>query len=104
MTEEKLTPFEQAESALETFKRSMEEGHPWVPGSLFISNPGLDLYILAALQGFLHAKQVAEQVKPARRVSLSENPNWRPSSVAPVLPGSKEWVVVKDDDNGKDAG
>lgn len=73
-----MTPLEQAESALETYKRSMYEGHPWVPGALFTSNPGLDLYILAAFQGWVEASR-----EPHKRVSLSDDPNWRPSSVAP---------------------
>jgi hypothetical protein len=41
---------EQAEAALREFKRTVQEGHPWVPGLIFILNPGLDLYIMAALE------------------------------------------------------
>lgn len=111
-----MTPFEQAESALATFKASMRDGHPWVPGGLFISNPGLDLYILAALQGWVEANRPDTckcrcregkhcggcghegcnyQKDPVRRISLSDDPDWRPSSVAPVLHWarkSRSWL------------
>jgi hypothetical protein len=41
---------ERAEEALAQFKRTVQEGHPWLPGLTFILNPGLDLYIVAALE------------------------------------------------------
>jgi len=87
-----LTELEQAEAAQADFQRTREAGHPWVPGTALTKNPGLDLYIAAALESWVHLKRAQQQSQPAKRVSLSDNPNWRPSSVAPVLPGSKEWV------------
>jgi len=66
-----MTALEEAEAALATFKASMDEGHPWVPGGLFISNPGLDQHVLAAFHEFVRVRRVAEQAKPAKRVSLS---------------------------------
>jgi hypothetical protein len=68
-----MTPLEQAEKTLLSFRRWMEEGHPWVPGTDFINNPGLDLYIQAALVAYVHDRQTTEQSQPDRR----------PSSVAP---------------------
>jgi len=47
-----MTAQQQAEAALATFRRSMREGHPWVPGGVFTSNPGLDLYVVAALESW----------------------------------------------------
>lgn len=92
-----MTELEQAEMVLARFKESMEEGHPWVPGVAFVNNPGLDRHVLMALEDFARHHRALEQSKPAKRVSLSDNPNWRPSSVAPVLPGSKDWVEPDDE-------
>lgn len=39
-----------AEEALAYFRRTVGEDSPWVPGILFSTNPGLDLYITAALE------------------------------------------------------
>lgn len=78
-----MTELEIAEAALREFERSVKEGHPWLPGGTFKSNPGLEIYIEEALGTWVRIKKVAEQVNPARRVSLSEDPNWRPSAVAP---------------------
>lgn len=47
------TKVEKAEEALRDFKRRMAEGLPWVHSVHFIRNPGLDLYILAALEGWV---------------------------------------------------
>lgn len=44
----------EAEMALATYRRSMEDGHPWLPGGLFISNPGLDCHILAAMEAWVN--------------------------------------------------
>ena len=67
-----MTDLEEAATALREFKRAMQEGHPWLPGGVFTKNPGLDLYIVAALEGFVHSRQVAEQSLPAKRVSLTD--------------------------------
>jgi hypothetical protein len=87
-----MSKLEDAEATLADFERTLTEGHPWLPGAHFVRCPDLGSHILSALHEFVRVQRVAEQVKPAKRVSLSDNPNWRPSSVAPVLPGSKEWV------------
>lgn len=79
-----MAALEEAKAVLEDFKRVLNEGHPWLPGNVFIRCPGLDLYVQAALEGFVYDRQVAENAKPAKRVSLSDNPNWRPSSVEPM--------------------
>lgn len=71
MTEPR-TDLEKAQGVLDQFKLNKAAGHPWLPGADFISNPGLDLYIEAALEGWVHAKRAAEQSKPAKRVSLTE--------------------------------
>lgn len=67
-----MTKLESAEAILADFKMWMVKGHPWVPGAAFISNPGLDLFVQAALEGYAHTCRVAEQAKPAKRVSLTE--------------------------------
>jgi hypothetical protein len=61
------TQLEAAESALAEFKRSMRSGHPWVPGVHFIKNPGLELYVQAALEGWAEKHRPAKSV---RRTSL----------------------------------
>ena len=48
----KADAVEAAEHALAEFKRTVQEGQPWVPGAHFINNPGLDLYVIAALEGW----------------------------------------------------
>jgi hypothetical protein len=63
---ENMTELEKAEAAQAAFKQSMRESHPWLPGSSFRSNPGLDLYIQAALESWVHAKREAEQWKLAQ--------------------------------------
>ena len=83
---------EDVQAVLDEFNRNVAGGHPWLPGAAFIKVPGLDDVVKGALEEFLRVLQVHDRSKPARRVSLSDDPNWRPSSVAPVLPGSKEWV------------
>lgn len=94
-----MTALEEAKTALNTFKQTMAEGHPWMSGASFINNPGLDQHILAALEEFVRIQTVTKQAlsRSARRVSLSDDPNWRPSGMAPISPKSKEWVHGKDD-------
>lgn len=94
-----MTELEKAESTLAQFELAMNEGHPWLPGAFFNENPGLDSHIMNALDEWVRIKRIAEQAAPAKRVSLSDDPNWRPSGTTPVLPGSKEWVEVHDDQN-----
>lgn len=79
-----MTELEQAEATLANFKRSMQDGHPWVPGVAFVNNPGLDRYILNALEEFRMLRAL-EQDKPAERVSLTESPT------VPIVPGMREW-------------
>lgn len=71
MTEPR-TELEKAEDALASFRNWMKSGQPYLPGVDFISNPGLDVHILSALEDFVRVKRVAEQSKPAKRVSLTE--------------------------------
>lgn len=67
-----MNSLEDAEVAMRAFKRSVDEGHPWVPGGAFESNPGLEEHILRAFEDFVRVQRVAEQSKPAKRVSLTE--------------------------------
>lgn len=67
-----MTKLETAKATQAEFKRGMQDGHPWLPGLAFINNPGLDLHIVAALESYVHKLEVEEQVKPAKRVSLTE--------------------------------
>lgn len=96
-----MTPLEEAQVVLDTYKGWLDQGNPWIPGLYFQNNPGLGQHILQALQEFVRLRQVEENARSAERVSLSNDPNWRPSSVAPVLTGSKEWVDGTDDDQGE---
>ena len=81
-----MTPLQEAETALREYKRSVDQGHPWVPGGMFKTNPGLDQHLLNAFEEFVRLRVVEEQAAPAKRVSLSDDPNWLPSSVAPPRP------------------
>lgn len=78
------TDLEKAQGVLDQFKIDKAAGHPWLPGATFISNPGLDLYILAALEQWVHTTRVAEQSKPARRVSLTEVPDGQNAGEGPA--------------------
>ncbi len=68
-----MTTLDDAKTALAEFERSVDEGHPWLPGASFIKTPGLDKHILAAMKEFVRVLQVAENAKPAVRVSLTES-------------------------------
>lgn len=68
----RMTELEKAQAAQAAFRQSMQNGHPCLPGVVFIENPGLDLLIEAALKDWVHTNTVAEQSKPAKRVSLTE--------------------------------
>ncbi len=70
-----MTELEKAIEAQRAFKQSMQDGNPYLLDIVFIENPGLDLFIQAALEGWVHTKRVAEQSKPAKRVSLTEVPD-----------------------------
>lgn len=61
---------ERAEATLAAFKRNVDNGAPWLPGVEFINNPGLDKYIIGALEEFVRVQRVAEQSKPAKRESI----------------------------------
>ena len=67
-----MTKLEEAEAVLADFKRSMDEGHPWLPGNVFIRCEGLSQHIVGALEDFVRVQRVAEQAEPAKRVSLAE--------------------------------
>lgn len=67
-----MSELDLAQSALAAYEASLEAGHPWLPGGMFASNPGLDQHILSAMHEFVRVKRVAEQAKPAKRVSLVE--------------------------------
>lgn len=43
---------EAATTALNDFKRTLKDGYPFLSVSAFRKNPGLDLYIVAALEGW----------------------------------------------------
>jgi len=67
-----MTKLEEAEAALVEFKRSVDSGHPWLPGGVFLKLPGLDQHIVRAFEDFVLKERIAEQVKPAKRVSLTD--------------------------------
>lgn len=79
-----MTMLTNAEAALANYKRDLDEGHPWLPGHVFINNPGLGQHVLKAMEEFVRVQRVAEQAKPARRVSLTGD-----KGEGDVLPGEE---------------
>lgn len=57
-----LTPLEQAEATLAIYQWSVETGHPWLPGSLFLKSPGLDQHIKEALESWVEKNRPAPVV------------------------------------------
>ena len=75
------TPLDKAVAALEEFKSVSKSGHPWIPGVIFINNPGLDKHIQTALEAW-----VAKKERERSYVEMSKDPHWRPSGSAPWTP------------------